>query len=109
MAAKIAKLASKKRYAYSFKALAAGTVTINWYIVPAGAHVAGKAKVKPVLFASGHVAFTAAGTRTLTIKLSGAGEALLKHHRQQKLTAKGSFARPGSAAITALKTFTLKR
>jgi hypothetical protein len=33
---------------------------------------------------------------------------MLKHHHQLKLTAKGSFTRPGSAAITALKTFTLK-
>jgi len=105
--AKIAVLASKKRYAYLFKALAAGTVTISWYVVPAGAHVAGKAKPKPKLFASGHIAFTVAGTRT--IKLTGAGQALLKHHHQQKLTAKGTFTRPGSAAITALKTFTLKR
>ncbi len=108
-AAKIAQLASKKRYAYSFKALTAGTVTINWYVVPTGAHLAGKAKPKPVLFAGGHVAFTAAGTRTITIKLTGPGLAMLKHHHQLKLTAKGSFTRPGSAAITALKTFTLKR
>ena len=50
-----------------------------------------------------------AGDRQLTLKLTGASQALLKHHRQQKLTAKGSFTRPGSTAITALKTFTLKR
>jgi DNA-binding beta-propeller fold protein YncE len=107
-AAKIAQLAGKKRYAYSFKALTAGMVTINWYVVPTGAHLAGKAKPKPVLFAGGHVAFTAAGTKTITIKLTGPGLAMLKHHHQLKLTAKGSFTRPSSAAITALKTFTLK-
>lgn len=108
-AAKIAALASKKRYAYPFNALVAGTVTINWYVVPAGAHLAGKTKPKPVLFASGHVAFTAPGTRTITINLTGPGRAMLKRRHQLKLTAKGSFTRPGSAAITALKTFTLKR
>jgi hypothetical protein len=110
-AAKIAALATRKRYSYPFKALAAGTVTINWYLVPAGAHIAGKSKgkPKPVLFASGHLTFTAAGTRTLAVKLTRAGQAVLKHHHQQKLTAKGIFTRPGTAAITALKAFTLKR
>jgi DNA-binding beta-propeller fold protein YncE len=109
--AKIASLTHKKQYPLSFKALTAGVLTISWYFLPPGAHLSAssetKTKAKPVLLASGHVTFTAAGTKTVTIKLAHAGRTMLRHRHRLKLTAKGAFALPHGATITALKAFTL--
>jgi alpha-tubulin suppressor-like RCC1 family protein len=106
--AKIAALLKSKSYSYSFKALSAGTLVINWYFLPPGAHLAKKAKPKPVLFAAGKLSFKAPGTKKITIKLTGKGQKLLKHRNSIKLTAKGSFTPTGKAAVTAKKGLTLK-
>jgi|GEM_PF-4222282 len=111
-AAKLASVKKNKGYSFAFKSLTAGAVTIGWYFLPPGGHVARKGKStpkpKPVLFATGQASFTAAATKAITIKLTGKALALLKHKSSLKLTAKGSIKQPGAAAITAIKTFTLK-
>jgi alpha-tubulin suppressor-like RCC1 family protein len=107
-AAKIAALRKSKSYSYSFKSLSAGKLTINWYFLPRGAHLARKAKPKPVLFASGSLNFKAPETKKITVKLSAKGQKLLKHRASIKLTAKGSFTPPGRAAVTTRKPLTLK-
>jgi alpha-tubulin suppressor-like RCC1 family protein len=107
-AAKIAALRKSKSYSYSFKSLSAGKLTINWYFLPPGAHLARKAKPKPVLFASGSLNFKAPETKRITVKLSAKGQKLLQRRATIKLTAKGSFAAPGRAAVTAKKPVTLK-
>ena len=101
----------KHGYALKFKALEAGTATIQWFFLPKGAHVSKKhAKPKPVLVASGSQSFSAAGTKTLTIRLTAKGRSLLKHAHHEKLTAKGTFApKGGGAAVSSTRTFTLSR
>ncbi|HUH81927.1 MAG TPA: hypothetical protein VLZ06_11435, partial [Solirubrobacteraceae bacterium] len=93
-----------------FKALEVGTATIQWFFLPKGAHVSKKhAKPKPVLVAGGSVAFAAAGTKTLTIRLTAKGRSLLKRARREKLTAKGTFAPNGGHAVSTTKMLTLTR
>jgi hypothetical protein len=108
-AAKIAALVKSGGFAVVFKALAPGTVVIDWYQVPPGAKLlARKAKPKPVLVAAGQRVFSAAGTATIKIKLTAAGIRLLKHAKQLKLTAKGTFTPTGKAHITTTRVFVLK-
>lgn len=91
-----------------FTALEAGTASVNWYAVPAGAKLAKKSKAKPVLAASGHLTFAAAGKGTIKIQLTSAGKKLLQHAKSLKLTAKGTFTPTGKAATVTTKTFSLK-
>lgn len=106
-AAKIAALRKGDGFTFTFKALEAGTAVIDWYEVPSGAASA-SAKPKPVLVASGHASFSAAGTGKLKVNLTAAGKRLLKKARSLKLTAKGTFTPTGDTAIIATKTFVLK-
>jgi hypothetical protein len=108
-AAKIAALLKSGVFSISFRALEAGTAVINWYQVPPGAKFTKKAKPKPVLVASGQRSFSAAGTTKIKIKLTAAGKRLLKHAKQLKLTAKGTFTPTGKTPITTTKVFVLKR
>jgi hypothetical protein len=82
---------------------------IDWYYLPPGATVAKKAKSQGVLVGAGHQTFSAAGTATIKIKLTAAGKSLLKHATKLKLTAKGTITPTGKMAITATRTFVLKR
>lgn len=100
----------KHGYALKFNAVEAGNATIQWFFLPKGAHVSKKhAKPKPVLVASGSQSFSAAGTKTLTIRLAGKGRSLLKRARREKLTAKGTFTPKGGQAVSATRTLTLTR
>ena len=108
-AAKIAMLLKSGWFTVVFKALEAGTAVIDWYEVPVGAKLAKKVKPKPALVAAGQYRFSAAGTATIKIKLTGAGKRLLKRARQLKLTARGTFTPTGGAPITAMRTFVLRR
>jgi len=90
-------------------ALEKGAVTVGWYQVPPGAHVAAKHKPRPVLVASGTLSFTAPGTGRLRVALTRAGKTLFKHSKHLKLTAKGSFTAPGGAALTTKRLFALGR
>ena len=95
-----------KRYVMSFKALRAGTLVVNWFSLPRGAKSAGK---KPTLIASGKKTFKAAGTATLTLKLTAEGAHLLQSAKRLKVTARSAFTPRGAAAISKSKTFTLTR
>jgi hypothetical protein len=96
-------------FSFSFSVPSAGKLVIDWYYLPSGAKLAKKAKHKPVLVGAGQRTFSAAGTAMIKIKLTAAGRSLLKHATQVKLTAKGTFTPTGKAAITATRTFVLKR
>jgi hypothetical protein len=91
----------------SFHALEAGTLVVQWYEVPAGAHISKKAKPKPILVASGKLSFTGAGMGTLHLRLTGAGRKLLKHASRLKLTAEATFTPSGKAAVTTTRTFSI--
>jgi hypothetical protein len=105
--AKIAALLKHGGYAFSFTAPGAGALVISWYLVPKGGHLS--ASRQPVLIARGAASFSKAGAVKVTIRLTAKGKQLLKHTKQVKLTAKGSFTPAGSTAVVKLKTFTLKQ
>ena len=104
---KLGTLRKKRSYAYGFTALTAGTLTIDWYYLPPGARLAGRAK--PVLFAGGKVSFPTAGTRKVTLRLTLAGRKLLRHRKSIELTAEASFTPSGKRTITATRSFRLTR
>ena len=111
-----ASIASLLKHGFSekFKALEAGTAVVEWDQVPPGAHLAKKAKPKPVLVASGHHTFLAAGTAKMKFKFTRAGIALLRHAEHEhakhlKLTGKAVFTPVGQTAVVRFKTFTLRR
>jgi len=94
-------------YSYPFTAPGAGSLVIDWYLVPKGAHISGAKK--PILIATGSTTFSAAGTATIVVKLTGKGKQTLKHSKAVKLTAAGTFTSAGKPAVKTTKAFTLKR
>ncbi|HTX31319.1 MAG TPA: hypothetical protein VMD09_08030 [Solirubrobacteraceae bacterium] len=104
---KIGKLLKSGGSTFPFKALEAGTATINWYLVPPGAHLSSRRK--PVLVATGKLVFAGAGTRSMHLKLTSTGKKLLRHAKKIKLTGKATFAAPGRAAVTTTRSFRLAR
>lgn len=107
--AKIGALLKYGGLTMAFKALEAGTLSVGWYLVPVGAKLARKTKARPVLVASGKLAFSAAGAGKLKLKLTSAGTHMLKHAKQLKLMVKGTFTPSGGATAEAAGTFVLKR
>jgi hypothetical protein len=104
--ARIGQLLKRRGYSVSFAMPSAGKLTISWYLVPAGAHLA---RAKAVLAASGSVSTSGAGRSKLTIRLTARGRLLLAHASHLKLTARGVLTGTGHAALAAVRTFTLKR
>jgi hypothetical protein len=107
-AAGIAAVLKHLGYQFSAKALSAGTLQISWYYVPNRAHLT-TGKPKRVLIATGTANFPTPGATRMTITLTRNGERLLKHTKQMKITANGSFTAPRESAVLATNTFTLKR
>jgi hypothetical protein len=92
----------------SLHSLTAGTVTINWY----GDHFSARrasVRSRQTLVAIGKRTFQGPSTATLKIKLTAEGERLLKHAKQVRLTAKGTFTAVGMAPITSTRRFLIKR
>jgi hypothetical protein len=100
-AAKIGALL-KRGYRLRFRALTAGTAKVDWSLARKGR--------KPVLIASGRHRFAAAGSATITVKLTAAGRRRLRHAKHLGLTARGTFT-PAAAGrpVTATRRFTLSR
>jgi len=97
-------------YALSFNAPESGMAVVSWYLLPRGAHLASTRHApRPVLVATGRQAFALAGARSVRLKLTGAGKALLRHAKHVKLTASGTFTPTGQAAVRALRVFTVGR
>jgi hypothetical protein len=107
--AKIAALVKHGGYTFSFAAPSAGRLVLDWYFVPAGAHVTRGTKPKPVLVASVTVAVHKSGKVKVKLKLTSQGRKLLKSAGREKLTVKASFAPTGHATRTTLTKITLKR
>ena len=106
--AHIASLRKRRRYSYAFTALTAGTLSIDWYYLPPGAHLASAA---PVLVAGGRQVFQSAGTKLITVKLTKRGRGLLRRRRSIRLTAAGRFVARDVRlrAVSARRAFTLQR
>jgi hypothetical protein len=90
-----------------FKALEAGVASVQWYMVPKGATIAGNIKPKPVLVASGKLVFAGAGMGQVKIRLTSAGKKVLKRSRQVRLVVRGEFV--GGAVATTTKGLDLRR
>ncbi len=84
-----------------------GTEVMSWYVVPHGSKHA-RRKAKPVLVASGRVAFAAAGKKKLKLRLTSAGRSLLKRSRSLRLTATATFTPHGRTPVTVTTTFVLR-
>jgi len=96
-----------------FSAVEAGELAVDWYEVPRGARLA-KGRPKPVLVATGKRSFSEAGSARLKLRLTVAGRLLLRNAKQLnakqlKLTAEGTFTPTGMGAVSAFRTFVLKR
>jgi hypothetical protein len=107
-AAKIATLVEDQGFTASFTALGPGTLVIAWYYEPP-ARPGSTTRAKPILVASGHMAFSSARTAKVKIKLTPAGKRLLKAVKSLKLTARGTFTAAGKTPIIATKVFVLKK
>jgi hypothetical protein len=106
--ARIASLRKHAAFALRIKALEAGTATVTWYesVPPTGS--AKKGKAKQVVIASGRLHFSAAGTKSLSLRFTAAGKVLLRHAtRGLKLTARGVFTPTGGSAVSVARGFTL--
>jgi alpha-tubulin suppressor-like RCC1 family protein len=106
-AARIGTLRQRRRYVYRFTAIAAGTLTIEWFFLPRGARVA--RHPAPVLLAAGHSTFQTPGTRTLVVKLTSRGRAMLSHAAHLTVTARGIFRARGGPTVRATRSFKLAR
>lgn len=105
-AARISVLLRNGGATLSFKALDAGKLVIRWRTV--SVKVRGR-RTKAVLVAEGRRTFERSGTRTVNVKLTKAGRRLLRGARRLRLTAEGSFTRPGRKPVTGTKSFVLTR
>jgi Bacterial Ig-like domain (group 3) len=100
-AATIGALRKHGELSLSFAAPEAGTLTVQWYQMPKGAKLASHGKPKPVLVASGHVAFTKPGTGSITVKLTVAGKKLVRTAKRLGLMEKTAFVPVGAAEASA--------
>ena len=107
-AARIGALLRRGGYLAGVKVLEPATIAISWYSVPRGARIA-LARPHATLLATGHATFAAAGTGSITIRLTARGRLLLRRARRITLTARGTFTVAGLPAVVALRTFTLSR
>jgi Trypsin len=108
-AAKIASVVRSGGATVAFDAPEAGSVTIDWYRASGASSSSRGAKVKPLLVASGHKAFSRAGASRIAIRLTSAGKHALRGHAHVALTATGTFTSLGLTPVTVGKSFVLPR
>ncbi len=89
--------------------LGAGILTVQWYVVPAGAKLAGQSKAKSVLVASGKLTLAAAGAGRLKLQLTAAGRRVMRHNRRLKVMARGVFAPSNGVVVTTTGAVVLRR
>ncbi|HSZ05899.1 MAG TPA: Ig-like domain-containing protein [Solirubrobacteraceae bacterium] len=107
--ARIGALLRHGGYRERFKAPEAGTLTIEWYQVRHGQKIGGAGKHAPTLVATGRVVTKAAGTVTLSIRLTAAGRKLLRHTKGITLSDACTFTPAGGGPVTSTGTFQLRR
>jgi Invasin, domain 3/FG-GAP repeat len=99
-------------FVFTYEALEAGKLAIDWYQGPAGAHAADSREkaAKSVLVAEANVKLSKAGKVIAKVKLTAAGARLFRESKKLRLTAKVSFTPTGKQpkTISRTKTFTLK-
>jgi trypsin len=103
----IASLLGNDGFTFSFKALEAGTVTIDWY--EASARATSSKSPRRTLVAAGRATFSKRGTKRIKVKLTVVGRRLLQGVQRVGLTAKDTFTPNGEEPVTRTRTFTLRR
>lgn len=93
----------------SFSSSEPGTLIIQWWQLPPGAHLSKAGRLKPVLVAQGRAAFSAAGVGNVKVRLTRAGRRLLARAAKLKLTTQVRFTPAAAPAISATRTQVLKR
>jgi hypothetical protein len=106
--ARITRLLKNDTLNMSLHALTAGKAVIDWYEDHPSARGA-SVPLRRTLVAVGKLTFPVPSTATLKLKLTAEGRRLLKHAKQLRLTAKGTFAAVGIAPIASTYTFLIKR
>jgi hypothetical protein len=107
-AARIGALLRRGAFVAPLRLFAPGKAVIYWYL-PAQRSSHSSNVSAPLLVAGGKVAFRKAGTAAIVVRLTRAGERLLKHSKHVSLSAKAMFAPNGAAAIRAQRAFVLTR
>jgi hypothetical protein len=103
----IASLLKRGGVTYSFKAVTAGIVGVEWVAKPPRPN---KRKLQAVIVASGQITFSRPGTKKIRMVLtSGEGTYLLRTSKSVKLTAEGVFTTKSGKSINASNTFVLRR
>jgi hypothetical protein len=105
--ARIKELLKARGWSVSFTAPWLGDLVINWYEVPAGAHLS--RRPHPILVATGKATLTMRGPATITVRLTARGRHLLEREKTVALTAKGRFAPVGRSALVVTKQFVVRR
>jgi hypothetical protein len=112
LAAKAPKLGALLKhggFTLAFSSSEPGTLVIQWWQVPPGAHLAKKGKPKPVLVAQGEARFAAAGVGKVKVGLTRAGHRLLGGASRLKLMSRARFTPTGQPAMSATGALTLTR
>jgi hypothetical protein len=107
-AARIGALVKRGAFVASLRAFGPGKAVIYWYR-PAQRAAHSSKLMPPTLVAGGKVAFRKAGTAKIVVRLTPAGERLLKRSKRVALSAKAMFAPNGAEAIRAQRGFVLTR
>ena len=107
--AKIAALLKNGGYTFTFKAPSGGKLTISWYYLPKGAHIAKNTKPKPQLVATATVNVSKAGAVKVRVRLTKTGKRLLKNAKTLKVTSKVGYTTTAGRLVVKLKAFTLRR
>jgi hypothetical protein len=74
-------------YAFAVAIPPGASLTVDWYLVPPGAHLSTR---RPVLVAAGSATARSARVTKITIRLTSAGRRLLKRNKRAKLTARAT-------------------
>jgi hypothetical protein len=108
-APKLGPLLKHGGFTLAFSSSEPGTLVIQWWQVPPGAHLAKKGKLKLVLVAQGEAKFAGAGAGKVRIGLTRPGRRLLAHANKLKLASQARFTPTGQPAVSANGALTLKR
>jgi hypothetical protein len=108
-APKLGALLKHGGFTLAFSSSEPGTLVIQWWQVPPGAHLAKKGRAKPVLVAQGEARFAGPGVGKVKVGLTRAGRRLLAHTSRLKLTNQARFTPTGQPAISAKGVLTLQR
>jgi hypothetical protein len=93
----------------AFNSSEPGTLVIQWWRVPPGAHLAKNGKPKPTLVAQGETVFSGAGVDKVKIRLTREGRRLLAHPTKLKLTTRVRFTPTAHPTISATGAITFRR